>query len=521
LRIGAAAATLAALSLLLPYPPAYDPYGWLVWGRELAQLDLATAAGPSWKPLPVLIDAPLSLLGEAAPKAWLLLARGGWLLAPLLAGWLAARLSGPEAGRWRLAAAVLAAASVALTGDAFTPPLRQFTGGLSEGLLVALVLGAFALGLEGRPRAALWLGTAASLLRPECWPFLAVWAWREARREPCLRPHALTAVVAIPIAWFLPDLLAAGTPLEGSETARQGGVELDELRQVAGRALAAPLAAIWVGVALFLGGRRGDSESDRALTVLLLGAIAWIALVAAMAVIGYAGLPRFLVPASAAISIVGAVGIARAGATGFGPGPVRPLLAFAVVAALVGGAAGFAVRAAEVPGDLDTIERRTDSTNQLFDLADEVGRDRLLSCGGTVRVTQVLAETALAWHLDEPIESIRVRRRPQYGVALSTRPLPGRLLGRDGAWRATWLQDNDGAAWPATRGSNSSKPCGPPTRSATTCAANTKGSSTSPTSLRTPPPRPSPPWSSRSITGAGASPSSSGRASACRRRPAR
>jgi hypothetical protein len=435
LRIGAAlAVALAALSLALPYLPVYDPWGWLVWGRELGHLDLATAAGPSWKPLPVLIDAPLSSLGDAASKAWLLVARSGWLLAPLLAAWLAARLAGPGTGRWRLAAA-----SVALTGDAFTPPLRQFTGGLSEPLLVALVLGAFAFALERRPRAALWVGAGASLLRPECWPFLAVWAWREVRREPALRPHAIAVALAIPLAWFVPDLLAAGTPLEGSETARQGGIEFGEVAEVAGRALAAPLAAIWIGVALFLARRRADSDSDRALIVLLLGASAWIALVAAMAVVGYAGLPRFLAPASAAISIVGAVGMARAGAAAFAQSARSPLLATTAVLALVVGAAGFGLRAANVPGDLDTIERQTQSQNDLFDLADEVGANRLLSCGGTLRVTQLLAQTALAWHLDRRIEDIRVRRHPSYGVALSTKPLPGTLLGRIGTWRATQL----------------------------------------------------------------------------------
>lgn len=440
LRIVAGVAVAsAALSLLLAWPPAYDPFGWLVWGRELAHLDLATAAGPSWKPLPVLIDAPLSLLGEAAPRAWMLIARSGWLLAPVLAAWLAASLSGPEVGRWRIAGAALAVASVSLTGDAFTPPLRQFSGGLSEGLLTALVLGAVALALAGRSREALWSGVTASLLRPECWPFLAVWAWFEVRRDPRLRPHALAAALLIPIAWFVPDLLAAGTPLEGSETARQGGIELDEILQVAGRALAAPLAAAWVGVALFLHLRRPGSEADRALTVLLLGALAWIALVAAMAVIGFAGLPRFLVPASAAISIVGGVGVARAGAKGFADDGGRGLLAVAAVAALLAAAAGFAARGAELPGDLDTVERRTESTEDLFELADELGADRLFSCGGTVRVTQLLAQTALAWHLDEPIESIRVRRNPEYGVALSAKPLPGKLLGRVGIWHATQL----------------------------------------------------------------------------------
>lgn len=438
-QIGAVVAVLgAALSLLLPYMPVYDPWGWLVWGRELTRLDLATAAGPSWKPLPVLIDAPLSLFGEGAPKAWLFLARSGWLLAPVLAGALAAHLTGPAAGRWRWLAAAVAVASVALTGDAFTPPVRQFTGGLSEPLLVSLALGAVSLALAGRPRGALWLGVAASLLRPECWIFLAVWGWREAKREPALRPDAIAAALLIPLAWFVPDLLAAGNALEGSETARQGGPEIDEVAQVLGRALAAPLAAVWIGIALFLGDRRQD-DSDQVLTVLLVGAVAWVGLVAAMGVAGFAGLPRFLAPASAAFSIVGGAGLARAGARAFVPGARRRAAAVAIVAALVAAVAGFGLRAAEVPGDIDTVEAQTRSQEDLFRLADRVGAERLLSCGGTVRVTQLLAQTALAWKLDVPIESVRVRRHPEYGVALSTRPLPGALLDHSGIWRATRL----------------------------------------------------------------------------------
>lgn len=444
-RIGAALAlALAALSLIAPYMPVYDPWGWLVWGRELAHLDLATAAGPSWKPLPVLVDAVLSPLGEAAPKAWLLIARTGWLLAVLLAGLLAARLAGPEVGRWRLLAAILAGASVALTGDAFTPPLRQFTGGLSEPLLVALVLGAVTLALDGRSRGALWLGVAACLLRPECWPFLAVWGWWATRRDPTLRVQALVAAALIPLAWFLPDLLAAGSPLEGSETARQGGIELDEVLQVAGRALAAPLAAIWVGVALFLCEPRRGESSDRALAVLGIAAAAWVGLVAAMAVVGYAGLPRFLAPASAAFAIVGGVGVARAAARGFAPGAGRSGLALPAIAALLLATAGIGVRAAEVPGDLDTIEARTRSQEDLLDLADRVGSDRLLSCGGKVRATQILAQTLLAWKLDAPIEAVKVRRHPLYGVALSTKPLPrGQVIARQGSWRATQLPCHD------------------------------------------------------------------------------
>lgn len=452
------ALALAAVSLALPFFPVYDPWAWLVWGRELLQGGFETASGPSWKPLPVLIDTPLSLLGGAAPKAWLLIARAGWICAPLLAGLLAARLSGEETGRWRWAAAAVAAGSVALTADSFTPPLRQFTGGLSEPLLVALVLGAVWAALDERPGWVLGLGTAAALLRPECWPFFAVWAWFATREQPRLRAAAIAVAVLVPLAWFVPDIVGAGTPLEGGETARAGGIELLDGLEVLGRALAAPLAAAWIGVALLLWrgalanqwfAKAPDAGQDRPLAILLLGAGAWIFLVALMAIAGFAGLPRFLSPATAAIAIVGAVGIARAAAAGCGRAssriagqssttPPDRALRSLIVAALVLAVAGFGWRLAQLPGDLDVVERQTTSIEHLFDLVDETGSAPLLACQGHVRMTRVREQTALAWKLDEPIASVPIRYWPRYGVALSTKPLPGGdVIAHAGRWRAT------------------------------------------------------------------------------------
>jgi hypothetical protein len=439
LPIGAAlAAALAALSLALPYEPVYDPWGWLVWGRELAAFDLTTGEGLSWKPLPVLVAAPLSLLGDAAPAGWLLVARTGWLLAPLLAGLLAFRLAGEEAGRWRLAGAALAAGSVALTADSFTAPARQFSGGLSEPLLVALLLGAVLAALRGRFAAALWLGTAAALLRPECWPLLAVWAIWAGRHRPSLRPQALAAALLVALAWFVPDLLGAGDPLRGAETARSGELEAGEALEALGRALAAPLAAAWIGVGLFLALRR---RGDLPALVLLAGAGAWIALVAAMAVGGYAGLPRFLAPATAVVAVLGGAGVARAAAAGLGAEAGRRPLAAAAMATLALAAGGLALRAADVPGDLRDARAQARLIDGMFDISDRVGKERLLSCGGTVRLANLLAPpTALAWQLEEPIGSVRVNRRPRYGVALSTRRLPrGRELARVGRWSVTQL----------------------------------------------------------------------------------
>src|SRR4051794_822356 len=42
---------LAALSFLMPSAPTYDPWSWIIWGREIVHLDLSTVDGPSWKPL--------------------------------------------------------------------------------------------------------------------------------------------------------------------------------------------------------------------------------------------------------------------------------------------------------------------------------------------------------------------------------------------------------------------------------------------------------------------------------------
>jgi hypothetical protein len=60
-----ASLAVAAVSLVFPSAPTYDPWAWIVWGREIAHLDLSTVGGPSWKPLPVLFTIPFSQAGPA------------------------------------------------------------------------------------------------------------------------------------------------------------------------------------------------------------------------------------------------------------------------------------------------------------------------------------------------------------------------------------------------------------------------------------------------------------------------
>ncbi len=71
------ALALGALSLLFPSTPSYDPYSWLIWGREIFHGQLHIAGGSSWKPLPVIFTTVFALFGSAQPNLWLVVARAG------------------------------------------------------------------------------------------------------------------------------------------------------------------------------------------------------------------------------------------------------------------------------------------------------------------------------------------------------------------------------------------------------------------------------------------------------------
>jgi hypothetical protein len=208
---------LAVLSLLTPSTPTYDPWAWIIWGREIAHLDLSTLQGPSWKPLPVFFTTPFSLIGDGpAPELWLVVARTGGLFAFAMAYRLAARLAGPVAG-------VISAGSLILA-DEF---IRNFARGNSEGILVALVLLALERHLDGRRRDAFLLGAAAALLRPELWPIWGLYGlWLIARDWRSDRPYRTVGLVlgsgaAVLLLWFVPEYIGSGEALRAAARARQ------------------------------------------------------------------------------------------------------------------------------------------------------------------------------------------------------------------------------------------------------------------------------------------------------------
>ena len=512
LALGGGIALLALCSLALPFVPLYDPWAWLAWGGELAEFELDTTAGPSWKPLPVLLDAAFSLAGDAAPDLWLAVSRAGWIAAPLLAGALAARLLFPRTLASRIAevwardrvrrgkvfAAGLAGLGVILLNDPFTSWARQFAGGLSEPLLVAFVLGAIHLELSRRHGLAFALGVGAALLRPEAWPFLALYGWhlwntersarlseykrsarllrfasgggrvsreggrvsreggpvsREGYRvsfgQPVRRRWILAGAVAVPLLWLVPDLVGSGSPLTGASRAREGsGSPPIEAIEALGRSLDLVLASLWIGAAYAVHSARAAGE--RAIPLLAAGALAWIGLVALLAAVGYAGIPRFAAPAAAVGCVLGGVGIVRifAALDGMRGSDRRRRAAIAAFAAMVVAlAAQGVIRAGQIPGDLSAARDYARGADDLGALVERLGPERISTCGA-VTTSTFLAQTQLAWELELPIDAIAIRTEtaPAEGTAFLERGASvaardaieavGRPLGSHGRWSA-------------------------------------------------------------------------------------
>src|SRR3954468_21686002 len=199
---------LAALSLILPSPPGKDPWSWIIWGREVAHLDLDTMSGSSWKPLPVLFTTVFSLFGhDVAPGLWLVVVRAGALLAVVFAYRVAARYVGIVGG-------VVAGVGVAL---AAWP--RYVAQGNVEPLSAALVLAAVDRHLNGHRHQTMLLGALAALGRPELWPFLALYVLFVFFRRGTRKPVAIVLLLVVPALWLGGDYWGSGAPFHGSRRA--------------------------------------------------------------------------------------------------------------------------------------------------------------------------------------------------------------------------------------------------------------------------------------------------------------
>lgn len=411
---------VAVASLAIPAALGYDPWAWLVWGREVLHLDLDGAGGPSWKPLPVLATVPLALLGSAAPTVWLVLARTLGLLAIVGVYRLAARFAGRWAG-WTAAALLL------LTPDAGPRFVRLVLEGHSAPIAVALTVWAIDRHLAGRHRSALVLATLLALDRPEAWPFLflyALWLWRTDRSQRVL---VATSLALVPVLWFGGDWWASGSPLHGADAARVSAHDdhrfVDSLQRVGEMVI--PPAWFAAAFAVLLAWR----ARDRTLLVLAAGALGWCALVVAMSAgLGYAALSRFLLPAAAVVCVLAGVGVVRFVALVPARWP-RVVGGALVVVVFVGLGA---LRADNMEGQLAEIRRRARTIDGLDDAFAAVGgTDAALACGRVAVRHPGVPRLAAAWKLGVPLDDIDAGLHGKAGLVLverGTRP-PGRRAG--------------------------------------------------------------------------------------------
>jgi hypothetical protein len=376
LALGITGAVVVAASFTIASTLAYDPWAWLVWGREVGQLDLATTGGPSWKPLPVLPATLIAPLGDAAPTAWSALVRALSLVTLAGVFQLARRLSGS------VVAGLVAAGLLVLTPDHGPRFLRTVLEGHTAALTAGLAAWAVERHLAGRHGTTFWLLVALALDRPEAWPFLgayALWGWRTDH----VRTAALCAgLAAVPVLWFGGDWWGAGSPLHGAGAAQDVP---DSFRSLAGaldRAVASVITPVWLaalgGTAVWL--RRRDEGPLGGVAALTGLALAWMATVLLMnAALDYAALSRFYLPAAALLCAAAAVAAAEAVAWAR-PGAARWAMVGLLVVVTLPAAIG---RASNLPALLDEVEARgraEDCTDGAIAWRSDVALDDIGDC---------------------------------------------------------------------------------------------------------------------------------------------
>ncbi len=418
----AIAAAMLVLSLLVVLwaktRPGYDPYGWLVWGRQTILGHLDTNAAPSWKPLPYLFTLPYALFGHYQLWLWMVTSVAISLSGVIFAARIAYKLTdAPPERRW--AAYVAGAfAGAALLG--ITDYMHYVLSAQSDPLIASLCLGAVDCHLCKRPRWAFGLLVLASLGRPEVWPFIAayaIWAWLAV---PSMRWMLVAGAVVVLALWFgVPGLTSRSFFQAGSNALGSGrAIHGNKVTGIISRFFSLHetslelLALLSVGLAVL--------HRDRATLILAGAAVAWVIVEIAFALHGWPGVPRYMFPAAAAMVVVAAVGVGRLltqpPRLSSALGVVGLVLVAAAVISLVPSALSDA-RAAHK--DLVAQRARTQEIGQLTGVINRLGGAAALrGCGEPL--TRLEYQSILAWNLDVNVATVGFK----YGPAVaSDRPI--------------------------------------------------------------------------------------------------
>ncbi|HET9718657.1 MAG TPA: hypothetical protein VFP55_01130 [Solirubrobacteraceae bacterium] len=453
---------LAAVSLLWPSTPSYDPWSWLIWGRQILHGHLWIAGGSSWKPLPVLFTTVFALFGSAQPNLWLIVARAGAVLSVLMSAKLAARITwnlavqaaprgwvtdlGPGQ-RVLVAAPAVGAAVIALIGTGFMPryPVPMMLG-YSEGLGFALALIAIERAWDGHHVQAFALGLLPCLDRPELWivwGLYGLWLmWRERGR---MIPFVIGLGVLMLLLWVVPQRLGGAnvSGLIGHATSNHlPGSAVNstfpfwhELYLVLWplaleRVEVAALLMIGLAAVLVLRDRRAGGSwigavrrHGAAATGALAGAagFAWLIGISIETQIGFAGNPRYAVLGVLLVYVGGAsaygwaaVGVARligAGARrvrdrGVAAAPSLGVAAVLMMLAFLFLPGWFTHRLPSVRGIRYALRYQAQLREQVAALVRTAGgAKKVMACGSVM--TNNYQVTLVAWYLDVPIPFVQ------------------------------------------------------------------------------------------------------------------
>ena len=436
---------LGGLSLLYPSTPSYDPWGWLLWGREILHLKLNTIGANTFKPLPVLVTLPFALFGKAQPDLWLVVARGGAIFAAAMAFKLAARITmwfGASPAGHRGVSGLTACGPAILAGGVaalsilITPNfVHDAALGYSEALGAGLVLLAIERHLDDRPRQAFVIGFFPALDRPEIWPFWGLYGLYLWRRDPGAWKLIGALFALVPVLWFLPELWGSGHLFRGvdhdlhpthgatyascpfcAELRSASQLMLTRVKYVAG------LTAIGAVIAILaaLRHRRADvrdavrEQAHRPAGIVLavaLTAILWFVEISAMTQYGFSGNQRYLVIGEALVAVVGGVGWGLA-AWKVGqllgrvirpaPGAAVAVLAATALFLFFGGWAGRYFKAHQTDRGLRYQADLRQDLSKIIDRAG--GAKQVLACGKVE--TENYQVPMVAWYLG--VESVDV-----------------------------------------------------------------------------------------------------------------
>ncbi len=405
LVVAGACLALAALSLTLPWRPTYDPWAWIVFGREVSDphLQFSTLAHTGWKPLAVLFTVPFGLFGGAAPFLWLLVPRAAGLAALALAYRLAWRAGGVVAG-------VAAALALLFSADW----LRYIAAGNIEPLAVALLLGAVELHLARRRGWAFALGALCGLARPEIWPLVGIYSLYLWRYERSWWP-LLVGIPAMIVLWVVPDWAGSGQFLHTFHSATVSGEPTQILNssnpaaKLTGGALGILVAPVWI--AALVGAVLGCRARDRTTLALTVTALSWFVVTIGGEAIGYPAVPRYLVEPAAVCCVLAGIGFVMA-ARLVPEGPTR----VAAIVLLVAVCVPFAVaRSIGLGKQVTAANQRANDLSDLWRSVDRAGPRAELAALHPVIAPNKNA-TGLAWKLHVKLNGVAEKADRRAGV---------------------------------------------------------------------------------------------------------